>query len=86
MTGLLLKLYRQRRKNSAKFSKLCVFQRDIVRPSISLSSVSDSEVEERFSISTTIIIETLQENNSQTDLDGSDFFLNSLEEVLDFAV
>ena len=82
VTGLLLKLYRQRWKKSAKFSKL---QRDNTRPSISLSSVSDSEVEEKFSISTTIIIETVQENNSQTDLYGSDYFLNSLEEVLDFA-
>ena len=31
-----------------------------------------------------IIIKTFQENNSQTDFDGSDYFLNSLE-LLDFA-
>ena len=82
LTGLLLKLYRERRKKAADLkAKLCVFHQDIARP-----SVSDSEVKDRFSISTiNKIQETFQENKSQTDLDGSDYFLNSLEEVLDFA-
>ena len=82
LTGLLLKLYRQRRKKAADLkAKLCVFHQDIARP-----SVWDTEVKDRFSISTiNKIQETFQENKSQTDLDGSDYFLNSLEEVLDFA-